>query len=244
MNGLPGTPTTQGRAAAAAHYRPPGWSYRHLVDRVWVSVLSPAWPALFALLGWQCSRLMQALYADHPSQDRTGIAVFTAIAVAGVLLHEAAHAVAVRLLGGTVLAFLIRGMSAAVVWDGLADRTKKRAVISVAGPVAQLLYGAIILMATAPGPQDITALAWCAAWLNIALAILNLLPLPATDGTRIIEQLLPHRTTTNAAHRKPNRNSRNARRPQNRPQRHLARRPAPWIRYRPRRGTGHRLRPL
>jgi Zn-dependent protease len=192
VSGLPVTPTTQERPVMA-RYRPPGWSYLHLVDRVWVSVLSPAWPALFALLGWQCSRLMQALYADHPSPNRTGIAVFTALAVTGVLLHEAAHTVAVRLLGGTVLAFLIRGMSAAVVWDGLADRTKKRAVISVAGPVAQLLYGAIILAATAPGPQDISALAWCAAWLNIALAVLNLLPLPGADGTRIIEQFLPHR---------------------------------------------------
>jgi len=39
VNGLPVTPTTQ-RRAAAAHYRSPGWSYLHVVDRVWVSVLA------------------------------------------------------------------------------------------------------------------------------------------------------------------------------------------------------------
>jgi Zn-dependent protease len=69
--------------------------------------------------------------------------------------------------------------------------------VAIAGPLSNLfialIFGLIIRFgqATLPGPFiDISALV---VWVNISLAIFNLIPIPPLDGSKIVGSLLPFR---------------------------------------------------
>jgi len=83
-------------------------------------------------------------------------------------------------------------------------RNPRRAVVwvSLAGPAANLLMAALwcaVLGAIARVRGNTTVIDWIALmaqagiWINVVLAIFNLLPIPPLDGGRVLAGLLPPR---------------------------------------------------
>ena len=125
-------------------------------------------------------------------------AILLAIGVGGflvlsVLVHEAAHALIARAFGARV------DHIALTLWGG---HTQYRGgprgglgsiLISLAGPVSNLLLAAltfaITALATDPGTPAALFWGFC-SWLNLALALFNLLPGLPMDGGRALEALL------------------------------------------------------
>jgi Zn-dependent protease len=78
-------------------------------------------------------------------------------------------------------------------------------VIAAAGPVSNLLLaaGSAFLLRLLPwrmaGPEwawlvvPILNMLWAAIWVNVILAIFNMLPIPPLDGSRVVSGLLPLR---------------------------------------------------
>lgn len=118
-----------------------------------------------------------------------GIALFMMLSV---LVHEIAHAVTARAFGGRV------DHIALTLWGGHTQFRAERMghlpsfLISIAGPAGNLVLAAL---ATGAGAltEDGTALSafWAVSgYLNIALAVFNLLPGLPMDGGRAVESLL------------------------------------------------------
>lgn len=121
-----------------------------------------------------------------------GIALFL---IVSVLVHELAHALTARLFGATV------DHIALTLWGGHTQYRAERMggvpsmVISLAGPASNLLLAALCTgLATLTRTDDgtsVAALFWgYSAWLNVALAVFNLLPGLPMDGGRALEALL------------------------------------------------------
>lgn len=99
------------------------------------------------------------------------------------------------------IAFLLMGgigLPGGAVWidHGNIRSRHRRSLVSLAGPVVNIVFGAICIGIVSSGALDssptlATALAYL-GWLEFATAVLNLLPVPGLDGYGIIEPYLPY----------------------------------------------------
>jgi stage IV sporulation protein FB len=102
-----------------------------------------------------------------------------ALIVVSLLLHEAGHMLVATVLGVPVREFGLC-LGGAYNRRGTARRRREELLIASAGPLVNLcLVGSLILPLI--GPQ----LAFC----NLVLCVMNLLPLPSSDGLRILRAL-------------------------------------------------------
>ena len=108
-----------------------------------------------------------------------GLAVGAALA-ASLLLHEMGHMLASIMLGVPVREFGLR-LSGAYNRRAYAVRRRDEVLISAAGPLMNLLLVLPLLYLPLIG----TKLALC----NLMLCVLNLLPLPSSDGLRILRAM-------------------------------------------------------
>lgn len=69
------------------------------------------------------------------------------------------------------------------------------AVVSLAGPLSNLAIAFLLSLPLTLGliDQNLGEIIVRAVWLNLGLFVLNLLPIPPLDGSKIIASLLPHR---------------------------------------------------
>ncbi len=115
-----------------------------------------------------------------------------AFMIVSVLVHEIAHAVVARGFGGTV------DHIALTLWGGHTQYRAERMsslgslLISLAGPLGNGLLAALAYAGTQLAqPGSAAAAFWSlSCWLNIALALFNLLPGLPMDGGRALEALL------------------------------------------------------
>jgi Zn-dependent protease len=99
--------------------------------------------------------------------------------VASLLLHEMGHMLVASMLGVPVREFGLC-LGGAYNRRGTASRRRQELLIASAGPMVNLLLiGSLVLPLI--GPQ----LAYC----NLVLCVVNLLPLPSSDGLRILRAL-------------------------------------------------------
>lgn len=82
------------------------------------------------------------------------------------------------------------------------NRKRDFAITALAGPLSNLIMALIFLALTRAVPYmrlspENTQLAWLlltnAAYINVSLAVFNLIPIPPLDGSRVVTALLPDR---------------------------------------------------
>jgi Zn-dependent protease len=103
-----------------------------------------------------------------------------AFLVASLLMHEVGHMLAATLLGVPVREFGLR-LAGAYNRRAYATRRRDEILISSAGPLMNLCLVIPLLFLPRLGAQ----LATC----NLLLCVVNLLPLPSSDGLRILRTI-------------------------------------------------------
>jgi Zn-dependent protease len=103
-----------------------------------------------------------------------------ALLVASLLMHEVGHMLAATLLRVPVREFGLR-LAGAYNRRAYATRRRDEILISASGPLTNLFLVLPLLFVPRVGAQ----LALC----NLLLCVVNLLPLPSSDGLRILRHL-------------------------------------------------------
>src|ERR1035441_3264617 len=99
-----------------------------------------------------------------------------ALLLGSLLLHEAGHMIAATLLRVQVLEFGLK-LGGAYVRRAQAPRRREEILIAASGPLMNLLIVVPLIFVPRLGYQ----LALC----NLVLGVVNLLPLPSSDGLRL-----------------------------------------------------------
>ena len=138
----------------------------------------------------------------YPSLARGGVAPTTAVLLAlgigvfmivSVLVHEVAHAVVARGFGASV------DHIALTLWGGHTQYRSRQMstlgslLVSLSGPAANLLLAGVstgIGQLSEPG-TGAAVFFTVSSWLNLVLAVFNLIPIPPLDGSRLFGALFP-----------------------------------------------------
>lgn len=158
------------------------------------------------------------MYIERLLSDPTEMIIFLATIVLAVTVHEFAHAWSAdelgdptaRLLGrksldprkhldlwGSVM-FLLAGFGwgkpVPVDSFNLRDEAKDNALIALAGPVSNIIVALVAgtIYRFLPGDNGLLgSILYLVGYINVSLAIFNLLPIPPLDGSKIYRAILP-----------------------------------------------------
>lgn len=100
--------------------------------------------------------------------------------LASLLLHEVGHMITATLLKVPVREFGLK-LAGSYVRRAQAERRRDEILIAASGPLMNFLMVVPLIFVPRLGPQ----LATC----NLLLGVINLLPLPSSDGLRILRNL-------------------------------------------------------
>ena len=103
-----------------------------------------------------------------------------ALLLASLLLHEAGHMITATFLNVPVREFGLK-LGGAYIRRAYATRRRDEILIAASGPLMNLLVVVPLIFLPRMGAQ----LAMC----NLMLGVINLLPLPSSDGQRILRNL-------------------------------------------------------
>ena len=109
----------------------------------------------------------------------------------GVLLHELGHAVMARRKGLTVDGITLSWMGGVTRIEGDTDRPFTELLVAGIGPVTSAGVGLLLWLARigasswGAGDLILASLGWL-AWINIVLAVFNILPASPLDGGRVL----------------------------------------------------------
>jgi Zn-dependent protease len=106
--------------------------------------------------------------------------VGSTLVILGILVHELAHVIAAMILKVPVYEVGISFVGAYTRRKHASCRLHEAAIAS-AGPIASLALVIILFFVPVIG-------SWLAAW-NLAIAVLNMIPFPGTDGHRIVSSI-------------------------------------------------------
>ena len=156
-------------------------------------LLHPSWFFIFGLIALSFVSKFEALNVSIPATRLWGLGIATSVLFFGSLVfHEMAHSVIAKHYKIPVISITL------FIFGGVAriGRDPSRAIeefnIAVAGPISSLLLaGGFGIVALAAGTNLILqALAGSLAWINLSLALFNLLPGFPLDGGRIFRAIV------------------------------------------------------
>ena len=108
-----------------------------------------------------------------------------------VVAHELSHALVARRFGVNVKNITLFIFGGAAHLESDPKRPRDEAVIAGVGPVTSLIVGIVFLtLAIAVRQPQANAMAWWLGFINIALAVFNLLPGFPMDGGRILRAIV------------------------------------------------------
>jgi Zn-dependent protease/CBS domain-containing protein len=132
------------------------------------------------------------LYPGWSTAEYWAVAGVTAfLFFASVLAHELSHAVVARRMGLSVQRITLFIFGGAAELESEPARPRDEALIAVAGPATSLLIGGGLGLAymVVSQPQLAALLGWL-GFINVALAVFNLIPGYPMDGGRILRALI------------------------------------------------------
>ncbi|CCE94739.1 putative transmembrane protein [Sinorhizobium fredii HH103] len=176
------------------------------LPRVWVHVSLPVVAIMITLPLW---------HGFHP-QKLIAAAIIVVGVIASIFAHELRHALMARRLGLKPVLIKLHSGGGEAIWEGESwTRTQDR-LITIAGPFVNLILGGACLAsyalflpdASSPfqpsverswitpppmaDPPLFRALNWL-GWINIILAVVNLLPAFPLDGGRLLSSVIEGR---------------------------------------------------
>lgn len=126
----------------------------------------------------------------------TGLLFFVA-----VILHELAHALVARMRGLPVRSITLFALGGIALIDKEADDATTEFLVGIAGPIMSVIIGALCLLlaamlgwspemqAIAPPTPVLAALVWL-GYINIVLAVFNMIPGFPLDGGRVLRAII------------------------------------------------------
>jgi len=120
---------------------------------------------------------------------------FMALALfASVALHELAHSIVARGKGVKIHSINLMLFGGVAQMDHIPEDPRDEAMIAFAGPMLSLVLGGLLIGGTAilggVLVADIQLLFMYLGWLNLFLAVFNMIPAFPTDGGRVLRALL------------------------------------------------------
>jgi Zn-dependent protease len=147
--------------------------------------------ALVAVVtGWTAAAV---LLGRADGETMTGLASGVGIVASG-LVHEIAHALAARSLGYRVDWIVLGLLAGTTSYSGRDDRPLDRAAIAMAGPAASAATVLVLLAVWAAGDADLTGAMFGLLTFNALTVVVNLVPVPGSDGSQVVAWLARGRT--------------------------------------------------
>lgn len=154
--------------------------------------IDPSWSFIAILVAYSFYVMMSFEFADLSTASQIGLAVGMAfVFFLSVLIHELAHSFMAQARGVEVQGITLFLFGGATEADLETENPKDELVISVVGPLASLVLAALlwgVSVLTSPGPVGFAA-GWL-GWINLALAVFNLVPGFPLDGGRVLRSLV------------------------------------------------------
>lgn len=156
--------------------------------------------SLLVMVALVASGLAQNRFAvEAPGHSGTAYALaggLTALGLlVGVLLHELGHAVIARRKGLTVDGITLSWMGGVTRIEGETGRPSTELLVAGIGPVTSAAVGLILwglrfgVSSWGAGALVLAAIGWL-AWINVVLAVFNLIPASPLDGGRVLHALV------------------------------------------------------
>ncbi len=156
--------------------------------------VSLSWIFVFALVAWSLADPTGPLHRtelDSTARIVLGL-IGSVLFFASVLVHELAHSLVARARGIRVRGIMLFIFGGVSMFEGEVNDAPGEAWISVVGPLTSVVVGAVFFgCAKALGPSSpFGVLSGYLAYVNVALAIFNLVPAYPLDGGRVLHSLV------------------------------------------------------
>jgi Zn-dependent protease/predicted transcriptional regulator len=156
--------------------------------------IDPSWAFIALLIGWNFFLIVDSRF-DLGAGEVLGLAIgAAALFFVSVLLHELAHALVLQSRGIEVDGITLFLFGGATRMKGEPSRPDDEIVASAAGPLTSLaiaaVLGAIALSAGDTGNDAVLGVLGSLAWLNLFLAVFNMLPGLPLDGGRVLRGIV------------------------------------------------------
>lgn len=156
--------------------------------------IDPSWMLSLGILSLYTHEAIVAdLAVGAPLPVHLALSVFFALPiVVCIVLHELAHSVVARSLGIPVRRITLFAFGGVSEMEREAPTAHAEALVAIAGPLTSVAIAAVLAAAariTEPVPDLSRPLA-AFAWVNLYLALFNLIPAFPMDGGRLLRSLL------------------------------------------------------
>ncbi len=118
-------------------------------------------------------------------------AIFVVALYASVFLHEVAHVVAARSFGMRVPSVTLHLLGGETAIEGESRTPWQELVTAIVGPLVSLAIGlGANRVADATEPGVLHAVIWSVGWVNLVIAVFNMLPGLPLDGGRVFKAVV------------------------------------------------------
>jgi len=154
--------------------------------------IDPSWSVIAFLVGYSFYVLLSFQFPELDGTGRVGLALaMTLVFFLGVLVHEIAHAWMALARGIEVHSITLYMFGGATHAELETEDPTDELVIAGVGPVTSLVVAAVLwAVSRLVGDNPVGYASGYLAWINMALAVFNLLPGFPLDGGRVLRSLV------------------------------------------------------
>jgi len=158
-------------------------------------VIHPSWlVSVVVLATFTAPAIAQRLVGDASTPILLMVAVIAVLPIAAcIVLHELAHALVARAHGLQVSQIMLFAFGGVSMIAGAAPTPAAEYAIAASGPIVSLILASglsILARLGDPGVIGVTGILGAYAWVNLALALFNLIPAFPMDGGRLLRSVI------------------------------------------------------